>query len=450
MGQGTSNLHQNLTFGYLASPSTILPDEEDNHLILTNPHLYGLVDKSTSHASSKFSTSVDRLARIDSGYCNDEKERLVKDLVYVDKTYYENIKPKHPRSETIASHNGASRLTFANVVFDAMDKPTQDINLSFYGLRILSPNVGLLTMIRKLDLSHNCLSRLPNAIGHLYHLEILSLSHNALTEIPDTLSYLPHLLELDLSFNRIDRICPCIGYLKKLHKLQLCNNQIFQLPVELVGMTNITTLDVSLNPLQTLPAEILQLPYLRRLRMDSTNVSESAQSLIHDPPSLVESCCRAVIRCKISTKGLPQHLIDYLALAKSCSFCYRPYFDAYVTRQRLVEKCDLLLRLEYRLCSAHWTDDHDRMLSLFCEQPLGERVPIPRPNLLPLLPRRERRAAAVFKRRPRQSLSSTVNDYLSSSEEEDSSSRLVSSWRLQPKKVMSKNHTGFLNLKRAI
>ncbi|KAG0169854.1 hypothetical protein DFQ28_011339 [Apophysomyces sp. BC1034] len=450
MGQGTSKANGNLTFGHLSTPpTTIEPEEDNNDLLLTKPELYGLDDKSISPISQNKSLAVDRLGRIDSAYCDNRDEKLINDLFYVDKTYYDNMKPKHQRRD-ITTNNNAPRLTFTDVALASLDKSMHDINLSFRYLGSLSPNVGLLTMIRKLDLSNNCLTRLPDAIGYLHHLEVLCLTHNAVTEIPDTLSYLPHLLELDLSHNHLGCVPPCIGYLKKLQTLQLCRNRLVNLPVEVVGMTNLSSLDVSQNPLQILPAEIIQLPFLRRLRIDETDASESAESTVHDPPSLVELCGRMIVRYGIPTKTLPSHLTNYLCLAKSCSSCYGPYFENYVVRQRLIDRGDQTLRLEYRLCSAHWTDDHDRMLSMFSEQPLSERVPIQRPCLLPLSPRHERKTTAVFARRPRHSLSSSAADYVSSSEDDESPSRLLSGWRLQRKKVMSKNHSGFLKLKRPI
>lgn len=207
----------------------------------------------------------------------------------------------------------------------------------------------------------------------MQNLESLILTRNRLKLLPDTIGYLSNLAELDLSFNEIQEITPCINYLDKLKTLSVAFNQITYLPVDISGLTSLISLDLSKNLLQVLPAEISQLPYLRRIRLDDCPFkSDIEYPLKHNAPTLVEICARIVkreeIKLDINSK-LPEHMINYIQSAKSCTFCHGPYYESFVLRGRLMEKTDMHIPLQYTLCSAHWSDADDRILSMFSAQP---------------------------------------------------------------------------------
>ncbi|CAO3589647.1 unnamed protein product [Absidia cylindrospora] len=242
---------------------------------------------------------------------------------------------------------------------------------------------------------NNILTELPDSIGQLQQLEVLLISKNKLQHLPDSIQYLPRLTELDLSYNQLSHL-PSLGHLTSLCTLLLSHNKLTRLPSDLIGMKRLVTMDLTHNPLPVLPAEITRLSNLRRLRLDHCHkllsLDEHVQmevELVHDPPSLKEICARKVLvllssssnvnsnskmdRYSVTTTKLERltgHLIPYLASANTCSSCHGPYFESHVIRRRLIEKNDLWIPLEYTLCSAHWSDEKDRLLNMFHHETL--------------------------------------------------------------------------------
>ncbi|ORZ11228.1 hypothetical protein BCR42DRAFT_421793 [Absidia repens] len=293
-----------------------------------------------------------------------------------------------------------TKLTFAAAALASQDPSMRDICLSRRSLIHLSPNIGLLTSIRKLNLCNNMLIELPDSIGQLQQLEVLLLSKNKLQHLPDSIQHLPRLTELDLSYNQLSHL-PSLGHLTSLCTLLLSHNNLTRLPSDLIGMKRLVTMDLTNNPLPVLPAEITRLSNLRRLRLDHCHkllsLNEHVQmevDLTHDPPSLKEICARKALVLLSSSSNvnnnnsklvntarqhsvtttklerLTGHLIPYLASANTCSSCHGPYFESHVIRRRLIEKNDLWIPLEYTLCSAHWSDEKDRLLNMFHRETL--------------------------------------------------------------------------------
>ncbi|KAI7902960.1 uncharacterized protein BX663DRAFT_509027 [Cokeromyces recurvatus] len=427
MGQGESKLNDSFTFAYLLEPNkndtmeyshtSSLNDNNNDSLILTRPEIYGLtsslpssLNTSNNHTLSTISslTSLSEKSichqRPDSGYRSPsykEDRQLAGDLGYIDKTYYHHSvtneiqPPKEDMNDNEEYHHHVrrggktNRISFADIMLAASDKAIEDVYLPSKSIRSLSHNIGLLTMVHKLDLSNNHLTELPESIGYMQSLEILLLSRNQLLYLPDTIGYLSNLLELDVSYNQLKQLTPCISYLNKLKHLSLAFNQISKLPVEIIGLFELVSLDLTQNPLKVLPAEISQLPFLRRLRLENCPFQNEGLSypLKHNPPSLLEICARNLIRSKkgIIGSSLPQHLIHYIKSAKSCTTCHGPYIESYVLRGRLMEKLDMQIPLEYTLCSAHWSYANDRILSMFSTQPETSSDFIHLPYL-PILP----------------------------------------------------------------
>lgn len=69
--------------------------------------------------------------------------------------------------------------------------------------RYLPPEIGCLTCLEYLDLSHNKMKNLPSQIANLSALRTLKVSNNKLVQLPSTLSSLQKLENLDLSNNRL-------------------------------------------------------------------------------------------------------------------------------------------------------------------------------------------------------------------------------------------------------
>jgi Leucine-rich repeat (LRR) protein len=207
-------------------------------------------------------------------------------------------------------------------------------------------------------------------LGHLKH---LNLSHNNLRHLPASICSLIKLNHLDVSFNPLSRISANTARLINLSYLDLSNTEIQCIPAELLTLSMTTIKTENCIHLQDRSFEI-------------------DQQLKHNPLSLRETCARQLIqpilydimtgkhskrkKCQLQKKHqlqfqqLPKHLIAYLSRPKACSSCGGPYFDSYVTRYRIVQRQDdSWVPVEYRLCSAHWNTEKERLLTLFSEAP---------------------------------------------------------------------------------
>ncbi|KAI8382394.1 hypothetical protein BD560DRAFT_444302 [Blakeslea trispora] len=406
MGQNVSQHEQSQSdgstiFGYtsLVPPlptSNCIDHEEQDVLqdnLLSKPLLYGLENSSVS----TFTYELDQGgSRADSGlFLLNGKTQLWKDLIYVDQTYYSQQKKRLNVVQERKASQFESALTFRDVLDMNLDN-IQEIDLTNRGFKSIEHSIGLLPMIRKLDLSHNYLKEIPDAIGYLRQLEVLSISHNQIRSLPDTICHLSKLIELNLSNNQIRSLTPFIHHLECLQTLNLSYNFLEELTYSVEGLQSLVSLDLSFNPITALPAEITHLPHLRRLLFEGCRFATSLTnpiSLLHNPPSLLEICARYIVKnetvfissiSKVKTpkinkrkvsdysmtaehlkKLMPNHLYQYLHNSKPCSHCRGPYFDALVIRGRWIERNDIWIPLEYRLCSAHWSNDLDRLHAMF-------------------------------------------------------------------------------------
>lgn len=215
------------------------------------------------------------------------------------------------------------------------------------------------------------MKNLPREIGYLKNLSVLNVSDNLIEEIPDTITFLSKLKALNVSDNALVQLPASIGNLLKLVIIIANNNNLQSLPKEFKNLVNLISLNVSNNPLKSLPAEIANLKSLRKLLTDDCPFKEEyTYDLIHNPPSLFETCARIAIKSQTNiTSLLADHIKEYLSQADHCSYCNGPFFESHVTRVRFIERrARQPLALEYTLCSAHWSDENDRLLAMFSEQ----------------------------------------------------------------------------------
>lgn len=217
------------------------------------------------------------------------------------------------------------------------------------------------------------MTHLPREIGYLKNLRVLNISNNMMQEIPDTIAFLTKLKAFNVSHNQLSELPPSIGQLHKIVIIIANNNNLTSLPRQFSQLTQLLSLDVSNNPLKSLPAEIAELASLRKFLTDNCPFEEEySYNLRHDPPSLFETCARITVRSKMNIPNqFPHHIKHYLSLADTCSYCKGPFFDSYVTRTRFIErKARQIIALEHTLCSAHWSNDEDRLLAMFSQQPI--------------------------------------------------------------------------------
>lgn len=204
-------------------------------------------------------------------------------------------------------------------------------------------------------------------MDQLKHLKHLDISHNRLTQLPSGIYSLCKLTHFDMSHNPLRRVSANLARLIELSLLDLSSTEIISIPAELLTTLSMTT--IRLENCQHLGDELNQI-------------------LVHNPPSLVETCARQMIQPILldliqkkknkkqqkkqeeSFQRLPQHVLHYLSRPKACSTCGGPYFQSSVTRYRIVQRQDdSWVPVEYKLCSAHWNNERDRILALFSEVP---------------------------------------------------------------------------------
>jgi Leucine-rich repeat (LRR) protein len=95
-----------------------------------------------------------------------------------------------------------------------------------------------LNNVKILNLSHNCLSELPENFKEMKSLEELNLSFNQFETFPNCITFL-NLLKLDISYNLLDCIPSSIKTLKELTEIDVSNNVLTKIPKEMLEMSNL-------------------------------------------------------------------------------------------------------------------------------------------------------------------------------------------------------------------
>lgn len=119
-----------------------------------------------------------------------------------------------------------------------------------------------LRSLRKLDLSHNCIKRLPETIGDLACLQELSLQDNRLESFEAALcnsTLRKSLQSLDLSQNKIQALPVEFCRLQELVHLRLDDNLLVQLPLRIGQLSRLRFLSAARNRLPFLPSDFAKL-----------------------------------------------------------------------------------------------------------------------------------------------------------------------------------------------
>ncbi len=156
--------------------------------------------------------------------------------------------------------------------FDALI-PLDSLNCKDWDIGVLSPEIGKLINLKKLDLQRNNLTSLPIEIGNLKNLQSLDLEHNDLTNLPIEIGNLQDLQSLDLTANHLASLPGEIGNFQNLRSLDLGQNGLARIPIEIGKLQNLQKLDLSLNELTSLPTEIGNLRNLRFLNLQGNNLT---------------------------------------------------------------------------------------------------------------------------------------------------------------------------------
>jgi hypothetical protein len=128
-------------------------------------------------------------------------------------------------------------------------------------------NIGDLSNLWALMLSHNNISAISSEISRLKRLAILDISANRITRFPDSITELDNLCELRCSDNQLAELPTDIGNMRALRQLDLQNNCITHLPDSIGKLSNLTHLNLQGNPISSLPANMKELPKLQRVSL---------------------------------------------------------------------------------------------------------------------------------------------------------------------------------------
>lgn len=133
----------------------------------------------------------------------------------------------------------------------------------------------------ELDMSHNCLRSLSEAVGQLRGLKKLCISHNKIQNLPAQIGTLQFLEELDISFNDLHDFPTSFSSLSKLRTLDADHNKLNQFPTEILDLSELEELDCSGNKFETLPADIMKLQFVKILWLSSLHMSSLPDSFCH-------------------------------------------------------------------------------------------------------------------------------------------------------------------------
>ncbi|XP_036745574.2 leucine-rich repeat and calponin homology domain-containing protein 1 isoform X2 [Manis pentadactyla] len=155
------------------------------------------------------------------------------------------------------------------------------------------------------DLSKNRLVEVPMELCHFVSLEILNLYHNCIKVIPEAIINLQMLTYLNLSRNQLSALPACLCGLP-LKVLIASNNKLGSLPEEIGQLKQLMELDVSCNEITTLPQQIGQLKSLRELNVRRNYLKVLPQELVDLPLVKFDFSCNKVLVIPICFREMKQ------------------------------------------------------------------------------------------------------------------------------------------------
>ncbi|NWI13173.1 LRCH1 protein, partial [Crypturellus soui] len=144
------------------------------------------------------------------------------------------------------------------------------------------------------DLSKNRLTEIPIEVCHFVSLETLNLYHNCIKIIPDAIVNLQMLTYLNLSRNQLSSLPACLCSLP-LKVLIASNNKLCSLPEEIGQLKQLMELDVSCNEITALPQQIGQLKSLKELNIRRNYLEVLPQELVQLPLVKFDFSCNKVL-----------------------------------------------------------------------------------------------------------------------------------------------------------
>uniref|UniRef100_A0A8D0EPW8 Leucine rich repeats and calponin homology domain containing 1 n=1 Tax=Strix occidentalis caurina TaxID=311401 RepID=A0A8D0EPW8_STROC len=155
------------------------------------------------------------------------------------------------------------------------------------------------------DLSKNRLTEIPTELCHFVSLETLNLYHNCIKIIPDAIVNLQMLTYLNLSRNQLSSLPACLCGLP-LKVLIASNNKLGSLPEEIGQLKQLMELDVSCNEITALPQQIGQLKSLKELNVRRNYLEVLPQELVQLPLVKFDFSCNKVLVIPICFRKMVQ------------------------------------------------------------------------------------------------------------------------------------------------
>uniref|UniRef100_A0A8C0WPT0 Calponin-homology (CH) domain-containing protein n=1 Tax=Castor canadensis TaxID=51338 RepID=A0A8C0WPT0_CASCN len=155
------------------------------------------------------------------------------------------------------------------------------------------------------DLSKNRLVEVPMELCHFVSLEILNLYHNCIRVIPEAIVNLQMLTYLNLSRNQLSALPACLCGLP-LKVLIASNNKLGSLPEEIGQLKQLMELDVSCNEITALPQQIGQLKSLRELNVRRNYLKVLPPELVDLPLVKFDFSCNKVLVIPICFRDMKQ------------------------------------------------------------------------------------------------------------------------------------------------
>ncbi|XP_043930214.1 leucine-rich repeat protein 1 [Protopterus annectens] len=218
----------------------------------------------------------------------------------------------------------------------------EHLQVSYCKLARVDMRMLCLKKLRKLDLSHNHIKKLPSTIGDLLYLQELNLHDNQLESFSTALcsSTLQKSLQfLDLSQNKIRALPIQFCSLQELVHLKLDDNELIRLPFKLGQFKKLRFLSAARNKLPFLPCEF-KLLHLENLDLFGNSFEQPSPLTpniqLKVPLTLLETASRLVVNSKFSYGPhlLPAHLCQDLDTAKLCQCgqsCVNSFIQTTVT-----------------------------------------------------------------------------------------------------------------------
>ncbi|KAI5946272.1 Leucine-rich repeat protein 1 [Manis javanica] len=217
----------------------------------------------------------------------------------------------------------------------------EHLQTSYCGLVRVDMRMLCLKNLRKLDLSHNHIKKLPATIGDLIHLQELNLNDNHLESFSVALcqsTLQKSLRSLDLSKNKIKSLPVQFCQLQELTDLKLDDNELIRFPFKMGKLRNLRFLSAARNKLPFLPSEFkdLSLEYLDLFGNTFEQPKALPVIMLQTPLTLLESSARTILynRIPYGSHIIPLHLCQDLDTAKTCvcgRFCLSSFIEGTTT-----------------------------------------------------------------------------------------------------------------------